>query len=245
MTTRTRTNAARTMRSRRRARRASAAVPASEPTASPPLPPRRPASHRRSGAGTAPPAWEAYSEAGHPDGSESDQRPVETARVDQEFHVGALDAQVVHAGQRGEAVRRRGEVGGDRETRQVAHLGETADLDGAPVPDDAHAIGQRLDLGEDVAREKRRAALLAELDEALAEHRVHQGVEAGGGLVEQQQLDVGREGGDQRHLLPVALRVRACLLGRVGLEALQQVRPPPSRRARPAAVPAGRSPPRR
>ena len=64
---------------------------------------------------------------------------------------------------------------------------------------------------------------VAQLDDALAEHRVHQRVEARGRLVEQQQLDVGGERGDQRDLLPVALGVGARLLGRVELEALQEL----------------------
>jgi hypothetical protein len=45
-------------------------------------------------------------------------------------------------------------------------------------------------------------------------------------LVEQQQLDVGRQPGDERDLLPVALGIGAALLGRVQVEALEQLGAP-------------------
>lgn len=56
-----------------------------------------------------------------------------------------------------------------------------------------------------------------------AELLFHQRVEPGRWLVEQQQLDVGGERGDERHLLPVAFGVGAALLGRVELEPFEQV----------------------
>ena len=55
------------------------------------------------------------------------------------------------------------------------------------------------------------------------EDLLHQRVQAGGRLVEQQQLDVGGERGDQRDLLPVALGVGAALLARVEVEPLEQL----------------------
>ena len=78
-----------------------------------------------------------------------------------------------------------------------------------------------------------------------AEDLLHQRVQARGRLVEDQQLDVGRQRGDQRDLLAVALGVGAALLGRVELEALEQLRP--ARLVQPAAQArrAGRSPRRR
>ncbi len=60
-------------------------------------------------------------------------------------------------------------------------------------------------------------------DDLLLEHLLHQGVEAGGRLVEEQEGDVGGEGGDEGDLLAVALGVRAALLGRVELERLEQL----------------------
>src|SRR5581483_5719173 len=49
-------------------------------------------------------------------------------------------------------------------------------------------------------------------------------VQAAAGFVEQQKLGARREGGDQRDLLAVTLRVGACLLARVEVEALDQLR---------------------
>ena len=79
----------------------------------------------------------------------------------------------------------------------------------------------------------------------LAEHLLHQRVQAGGRLVQDQQLDVGGERGDERHLLPVALGVGAALLARVELEPLQQLVAALRGPVRRAAGRAGRSPRRR
>ena len=114
-----------------------------------------------------------------------------------------------------------------------------------PGADDRHAVAQLLDLGEDVAREQHRPAGLARLLDAGLEDRLLQRVEARGRLVEHEQLGVGRERGDERDLLPVALRVGAALLRRVELEALEQLRAPRAGRARRAGGRAGRSPRRR
>ena len=107
------------------------------------------------------------------------------------------------------------------------------------------AVAQRLDLGEDVAGEQDRAAARALLGDALAEDLLHQRVQPGRRLVEDQQLDVGGQRGDQRDLLAVALGVGAALLGRVELEALEQLGA--ALLVEPAAQPrrAGRSPRRR
>ena len=64
------------------------------------------------------------------------------------------------------------------------------------------------------------------LEDDPAELRLHQRVEARGRLVEQQQLHLGRQRGDEGDLLPVALRVGPALLRRVEVEALQQGVPP-------------------
>src|SRR4051812_43693853 len=49
----------------------------------------------------------------------------------------------------------------DRRAREVAEVGERAALHRLAVADDAHAIAQRLDFGEDVAGEQHRAPVLA------------------------------------------------------------------------------------
>ena len=121
--------------------------------------------------------------------------------------------------------RRVGEDGVDAGAAEVAHVGERAGLDGAAGADDADAVGERLDLAEDVAGEQHGAALAAQVLDDAAEDRLHQRVQPGGRLVEQEQLDVGGQGGDEGDLLPVALGVGAALLGRVELEPLDEVVP--------------------
>ena len=55
---------------------------------------------------------------------------------------------------------------------------QRAALHGAAVADDADAIAERLDLGQDVAGEQHGAPAAALLGDTLAEHRSHQRVEA-------------------------------------------------------------------
>src|SRR4029077_15664918 len=59
--------------------------------------------------------------------------------------------------------------------------------------------------------------------DAVPEGRLHQRVEAGRRLVEDQQFGVGGEGGDQRDRLPVALGIGAGLLRRVEVKALDEL----------------------
>ena len=130
--------------------------------------------------------------------------------------------------------------------RQVAQVGERAGLDRAPGADDRHAVARaprpRRGCGSTAAPcGPRRGARR----DARAEDLLHQRVEPGRRLVEDQQLDVGRQRGDERDLLAVALGVRAALLGRVELEALEQVGAAPRIETRRAAGRAGRSPRRR
>jgi hypothetical protein len=91
------------------------------------------------------------------------------------------------------------------------------------LADDGDPVREDLDLRQDVRRQEYRAAGRLRLADAILEHRFHEGVQAGGRLVEQQQLDVAGERGDQGDLLPVALGVGASLLGRVEAEAFDQV----------------------
>ena len=68
---------------------------------------------------------------------------------------------VVDARQRLEPVERLRGLHRHRRPRQVAELGEAPRLDRAAEPDDRDAIAERLDLGQDVAGEKHRAARAA------------------------------------------------------------------------------------
>jgi hypothetical protein len=107
----------------------------------------------------------------------------------------------------------------------MAHVAQRPGLDDAAEPDDAHAVGQLLDLGQDVAGEQHGLAGGLRLEDDVLEDDLHQRVEPRGGFVEQQQLRVGGERGDDGDLLPVALGVGAALLRRVEVEALDQLVP--------------------
>jgi len=76
-----------------------------------------------------------------------------------------------------------------------------------------------------VAGQQHGDAARLRLADDLGEDRLHEGVEAGGRLVEDEQLSVGRECCDDRDLLPVAFRVLASALGRVELESLEEFAP--------------------
>jgi hypothetical protein len=133
----------------------------------------------------------------------------------------AVGDQVVHPGQ---ARQVRGPAGlrVDRDPGQVPQLGQRAGLHRAAVADDRDPVRQRLGLGQDVAGQQDGAAVLAFAGDAVAEGGFHQRVQAAGGLVEQEELGVAGQRGDQGDLLPVALGVGAGLLGRVELEAVGQ-----------------------
>ena len=173
--------------------------------------------------------------------AEAGQDLADPGGVDGEGHAGPVGGEVLDAGDALEELDRRC-VREDRVhagAAEVAHVGEGARLDGAAEADDAHLVGEGLDLAEDVAGEQHGAALAAQLLHDAAEDGIHQRVQPGRRLVEEEQLDVGGERGDEGDLLPVALGVGAALLGRVELEPLDERRrdgatsmPPRSRPSR-------------
>jgi hypothetical protein len=176
-------------------------------------------------------------QAAHAHAGELPQRRVQRLGVDVEADPAVLPAQIVHAGQVGQPLRPADQLGLDGGTGQVAQVGERAGLHGPTVTDDGEPVAQRLDLGQDVAGQQHGAAAAALLlPDDLTEHLLHQRVQARGRLVQQQQLHIRGRRGDQRHLLPVTLGVRAPLLAGVQVEALQQLGAAP--RVQPAAQPA-------
>jgi hypothetical protein len=94
-----------------------------------------------------------------------------------------------------------------------------------PRTQDADPVADRLHLAQDVRGEEHGLPALLCLAHRLAEGHLHQRAKAAGRLVEDQQLGSAREGGDQLHLLLVAVRQRAHLLVGVELEALDQLQP--------------------
>ena len=161
---------------------------------------------------------------------------VQLAGVDAELRTRAVDARVVDPGQLSERADRFRRLDDHGRAGEVAQLAERSRLGGSASADDRHPIAQRLDLGEDVAGQEDGAARIAQLANDVLEDDLHQRVETRGRLVQEVQLDVGRKRGDERHLLPVALRVGADPLRRVELEPLEQLGAPLSIEA--AAQPA-------
>ena len=136
----------------------------------------------------------------------------------------AVDRDVVHPGDGGELGHLPGDLGAHVTPPQVAQLRRACRSRRVrPSRMIVTRSAEPLDLAEDVAGEQHRAARGLALGDALVEDLLHQRVEPGGRLVEDQQLGVGRERRDERDLLPVALGVGAALLGRVELEPLEQL----------------------
>ena len=115
------------------------------------------------------------------------------------------------------------DLGDDRGARHAPQLLQRAALLRPAGADDAHPVAERFDLGEDVARQQHGPSLGLDLADAVLEDRLHQRVEARRRLVEDEQLGARRERRHETDLLTVALRVGARLLGRVELEALEQL----------------------
>src|SRR6478609_1218243 len=90
------------------------------------------------------------------------------------------------------------------------------------LAEDADPITQRLDLAEDVRREKHGTSVRTGLGDRVAERGLHQRVQSARRFVEDQKLRAGREGGDQLDLLPVALGVVTNPLVRLEVEPFDQ-----------------------
>ena len=146
---------------------------------------------------------------------EPEHHLVEMLGVDVDVDLRVVNLETVNAGEAVEARGRRFQLGGDRGARQVAHLLQGSALLRAAQPNDAEAVAEGLDLGQDVAGEQHGPALGLDLPDAVLEDRLHQGIKAGCRLVQEKEFGVGGERCHQTNLLAVALGVGARLLGRI------------------------------
>lgn len=138
-----------------------------------------------------------------------------------------LDADVLDALDPPEIARIADHFGPDRGAAQMPHGAQRTTFDGLARPDDRHAFAQRFRFGQDVAGQQHRRAPVTGLRHALLKHVLHQRVQSTAGPVQEQQPGMGRERRDEGDLLAVALRIRAGLLVRVQIEALDQLRAAP------------------
>ena len=122
---------------------------------------------------------------------------------------------------------------------------ERVDGDQAPAPQDRHAVGHALDLRQRVRGEEDGPALRDDLPEQRVEALLHQRVEPGDRLVEDQQLRLVHEGLDQPELLAVAGRELAHRAVQLRVEALRQRVAHAGDRPRRAARRGSRASPRR
>ena len=162
-------------------------------------------------------------EGAHPVRREPGEEVADLRAVDEAGEPVPVDGDIVGAGEGRQIRWWRSQFGRDMGAGQMSQLGERARLDDASGADDAHVIAELLDLGEDVARQECADALIAPLADDVGEDALHEWVQARRGLVEQEQFDVGGEGGHEGDLLPVALGIGAALLRRVEVEAFDQI----------------------
>ena len=130
-----------------------------------------------------------------------------------------------HPGDPGDVRDRTFECRLDRQGREVAHLRQRPHLNQEALAQDPDPITQGFDLAQDVRGQEDRLASLTSLMDALTKHLLHQRVEPARRLVEDEELGSGHEGGDQDQLLTIALGVGTDLLGRVEIEAIDQLVP--------------------
>ncbi|NYD44421.1 hypothetical protein BJY14_000404 [Actinomadura luteofluorescens] len=98
-------------------------------------------------------------------------------------------------------------------TRSEERARRPATVAGGDEPalaDDGDPVGDGLHLAHDVAGHEHGLPGVAGLGHHLQEHLLHQGVQAGGGLVQDQQFGVVHERLDQADLLQCPGRSRCC-----------------------------------
>lgn len=104
-------------------------------------------------------------------------------------------------------------------------MSDAIDFDGqqASQADDPDPVAQVLHLGQLVRRDEDRPALLAGFLAEALEFELDEWIEAGRGLVEDQQFGPDHEGRYQAHLLLVAARQALDAFGGVQFEAFDQL----------------------
>ena len=112
--------------------------------------------------------------------------------------------------------------GTDCRSRTPAELLQRSGLDHDAIANHREAVRETLDLGEDVGGKQHCCSTRLCLPNHLLEYLAHQGVEAAGWFVEDEQLSVGGKCCDDGDLLAVALGVLATTLGRVQLKTFNQ-----------------------
>ena len=88
---------------------------------------------------------------------------------------------------------------------KVSHLVQRSLVDEPPIPKDSNAVANCLHLAENVRGEEDRLAALLGFVDALPKRHLHQRVKSGCRLVEDKQVGATGQGGDELHLLAVAL----------------------------------------
>ena len=136
-----------------------------------------------------------------------------------------VDDHVAHSCDRRQLRRRPVELRADPHGGQPPERLEAAGLDDPTGAQHRHPIAHRLDLAQDVGRQQHRLAPIAGFAHAGPEDLLHQRVEPGGRLVEEQQVRPAGERGDEQDLLAVAVAVRPDLLVEDELEALDELVP--------------------
>lgn len=107
----------------------------------------------------------------------------------------------------------------------MTKLRELAGLDDLAAADDAHPVADCIDLREHVARQHDGAALGMQVAHAVTEDLGHQWVESVRGLVEQVEVHLACQRGDEGDLLTIALRVGRDLPRRIEIEPRDEVVP--------------------
>ncbi len=106
----------------------------------------------------------------------------------------------------------------------MAHLGEGADLHQPPGSEDGNPLAEGLDLAEDVRGKEYRLAVLLGFGDAVAECLLHEGVEAAGWLIKDEQVGAPHERRNQHQFLAVAFGISSHLFPGIEFESLDELR---------------------